>query len=120
MARAPRLERRDAFGLQLADLRLDLGLVDAHDLVVLVCLDSEGRAEGPQKLGLVHLGVALHRLVIELCRDRPQVGHLHLRELFKGVRHVSPPPPSCGVSCEVSCEARRRRASADAPCVRPS
>src|SRR5262249_7059844 len=59
-----RLDRSIAILLQLAHLRLDRRLVDAGDIVVLVRLDPECLRERRQQVLLVHLRVALHRVVV--------------------------------------------------------
>ena len=50
--------------------RLDLGLVQPHHLVVFVHVDVQGLAQGDQEVLLVHLRMALDRLMLDARRSR--------------------------------------------------
>src|SRR2546426_6925736 len=73
--------------LKLPDLDLDGRLVDARNLVVLMCIDAEGLAESDQQITLVHLRMALHCLVLDALGYFPKLCHRLLLEFFKGLSH---------------------------------
>ena len=64
-----------ALALQLADLHLDAGLVDADNLVMLTHVDAERLADRRKQPLLVHLRVAPDRLMDDVLGDLAQFGN---------------------------------------------
>lgn len=80
----------DGFGqliLHGLDARLGPGLVDADYFVVGVHVDVQGLAEGHQEVILVHLRMALDRLMVHSLGDLAQLGDRFLLQFGQSVRH---------------------------------
>src|SRR5262249_10648579 len=74
--------------LEFPDLGLDFSLIQAHDLVILVQIQTKRLAKRPKQVVLVHLGVALHCLVaLRLC-DVAKLGHRLPLEFLVCVSHI--------------------------------
>jgi len=82
-----RLDDAGPLLLESSNLRFELALVEPHHVMVGPGVDAEGRAEAEQDLLLVHLGVALHRLVLDARGDLAELGDGLLAQLFIGICH---------------------------------
>jgi hypothetical protein len=58
-----------ALFFQFLDLAFDLRFINAADFVMGMHIDVERLAKSHQKVLLVHLRIALHRFVLEACRN---------------------------------------------------
>ncbi len=74
--------------LERSNLSFDLALVESDHLVVGMGVDAECRANREEDLLLVHLRVALDRLVLDSGRDLAQLGDGLLAQLFIGMCHA--------------------------------
>src|SRR5438093_7250666 len=85
-----RFERLAALRFELANLRLDRGLVDAGGFMMLARIDAERLAERGQQMLFVQLRVALDGvLVLHAFRDVAQLLDCLRLELMKCVGHRS-------------------------------
>ena len=69
--------RRDGgvtFRFEGFDSRLDGGLVDAHDVVMLVNVDVQRLANRHHQMFFIQLGVTLDCFVLDVFRDVAQLG----------------------------------------------
>src|ERR1043166_5997333 len=90
-----RFERLAALRFELANLRLDRGLVDAGGFMMLARIDAERLAKRGQQVLFVQLRVALDGvLVLNALRDFAQLLERFLLQLVVGVRHSMPPKSS--------------------------
>ena len=69
------------------DPAFDLGLVDPHHLVFLAHVDVQGLAQSNQEVLLVHLRMALHRLVLDAGGDLAQLGDGFFLQFSVSVGH---------------------------------
>src|SRR5882724_22139 len=72
------------------DPRFDRGLVDAHNLVMLMHLDVQGLAESYHQMLFIQLGVTLYGFVFDVFGDIAQLSQSFVFEFVMCVRHIYP------------------------------
>jgi hypothetical protein len=82
-----RLARRIPLAFQLADFRFDPCLVDADDSVMFPSVDAQGLANRRKQVILVHLRIALHRVMLETVGYLTQLGERFLMQFVVRVIH---------------------------------
>jgi hypothetical protein len=76
--------------LQFANLCLDLFFVYPDDVVMLVCIDTEGLAQGRKQLIFMHGLVAMQRFVFLFFRNFAELRDGHFLQFFVRIFHFIP------------------------------